>query len=81
MKKAKIDPNDPRTMELAFKTAELRKDLDAVLTKHGGRLQLGWQGKWAYLQVVFDKADTLALTLLKVRRDGKISYVFEAEEK
>ena len=68
-------------MELAFKATELRADLDAVFHKHGGRLVLGWEGKWAYLQVVFDKSDALAVTLLKVPRGGKLKLLTEVEER
>lgn len=81
MKKVKVDPNDPRTMELAFKAAEMRADLDGVFRKHGGRLVLGWEGKWAYMQVVFDRADSLAVTLLKVPRGGKLKLLTEVEER
>jgi len=80
-KKPKIDPADPRTMELAFKATEMRQDLDEVFRKHGGRLVLGWEGKWAYVQVVFDKYDALAVTLLKVQRGGKLKLLTEVEER
>lgn len=81
MKKQKIDPTDPYTMELAFKAAAMRADLDDVFRKHGGRLVLGWEGKWAYMQVVFDHADSLAVTLLKVPRGGKLKLLTEVEER
>lgn len=66
-------------MELAFKAAEFRQDLDALVEQYGARLQFGWQGKWAYLQVVFDDSGE-ALTLCRVSKNGKVRYQTEKEE-
>ncbi len=71
---------DAADMELAFKAAEFRKDFDALLDKHGCRLQLGWGGKWAYMQLVWPELDHKALTLAKVQKGGRLRVLTEAEE-
>ena len=67
-------------LDLAFRAAEFRKEFDALLTKHNCRLQLGWGGKWAYLQLVWPDNHAKALTLAKVQKGGKLRVITEAEE-
>jgi hypothetical protein len=71
----------PERVDLAFRALELRAELDALLAKHGAKLSLGWEGKYAYLQALFPEAGSNeALTLIKVRRDGRMTYLTTQEE-
>lgn len=68
--------------ELAFAAAALRKDLDEVLKKHGAKMVIGWQGKWAQLQFQFPALSTdTALTVVECTKGGKMRYILEEEEK
>lgn len=63
---------------------EFRKDLDALLTKHGLGIQIAHGGKWACLQLTFkdhpDIPPDLALTIVKVDRGKRQRYSLEIEE-
>lgn len=78
--KPKINP--ATEMELAFAAGEFRKELDALLKKHGAKMQIGWEGKWAYFQVVFPRiTNSLAATMIKTRKgDGACRYLNEDSE-
>ena len=78
----KKPPLTPERLELAYRAAALRKDLDDVLKKHGAKLVLGWQGKWAQLQFHFPALSTTeALTVVECTKGGKMRYIREEEEK
>lgn len=67
-------------LDLAFRAVEFRREFDTLLDKHGCRLQLGWDGKWSYLQVVWPDNNTKALTLAKIQKGSRVRVLTEAEE-
>ena len=78
---SKTPPLTPERLDLAFRATALRKDLDAVLGRHGAKLRIGWEGKWMVLQVHFPEIDSdEALTLIRADKRGKVRYFTEAEE-
>lgn len=88
-KKFRTDPTDPLHMELAFKAAEFRKEMDALLVRHNCRFGLGWgdnedknHRQEAYLQLHFldDPLKHAAVTILSVRKGRKLKYLIEVEE-
>ena len=81
-KRFKVDASNPEHMGMAFRAAEMRKDLDAVFEKHGFRLVLGWEGAHAYIQAIDPRAglEAPAVTLLTVRRGHKRVLKMEIEE-
>jgi hypothetical protein len=81
-KRFKVDPANPEHMDMAFRAAEMRKDLDDVFDKHGFRLVMGWEGSHAYIQAIDPRTgiDGPAVTLLTVRRGGKRVLKLEIEE-
>lgn len=74
-------PGDLATrIDVAHRALEFRTELDALLKRHGARVLLGWHGKHAKLQVRFPEAcGELALTLIEVRRDGRVRYRLDEE--
>lgn len=74
-------PLTPERFDLAFRAATFRKELDALMAKHGANLLIGWEGKWMVLQVHFpDIACDEALTLIRADKRGKVRYLREDEE-
>lgn len=75
-------PGDQATQfDVAHRALEFRTEFDALLKRHGARMLLGWHGKHAKLQVRFPEAsDDIALTLIEVRRDGRVRYRLDEEE-
>jgi hypothetical protein len=73
------DPRDPETFDLAFRAHAFRTELDALLDKHGMRLVLAHQGKWAHVQVQWPGASQ-AVSIMRTTRDGKVRYLTKAEE-
>lgn len=73
-------PFNAETMDAAFRAGEFRNELDALLTKHGARMVLGWHGAHAKLQVQFEAVHGLAVTIVDVRRGGSARYLTQVEE-
>lgn len=70
----------PTTMDAAFRAAAFRAELDALLTKHGMRLVLAHEGKWAHLQGQWPGIPDCAVSFMRVTRGGRIRYLLEAED-
>lgn len=71
----------PERLDLAFRAIAFRKDMDALMAKHGASLRIGWEGKWMILQVHFPEIDSdEALTLIRADKRGKVRYLREDEE-
>jgi hypothetical protein len=76
-----VKQSEKDNLILAIKAADFRKDLHEVITRHGGRLVLGWKGKSAKLQVQFPQDhEHKAVTILEVSRDGRVKYDVKVEE-
>lgn len=70
----------PETFDAAFRAAAFRVELDALLTKHGMRLVLAHEGKWAHLQGQWPDLPQCAVSFMRCTRGGKIRYLTEAED-
>lgn len=71
---------NPSTVDAAFRAAEFRAELDALLTKHGMRLVLAHEGKWAHLQGQWPDIPDCAVSFMRVTRGGRIRYLLESED-
>lgn len=76
MPKLKADEFD-----IAYRAVQFRTELDALLTKHGAKLLLGWEGKWAKVQVQFEEpASDRAVTIIETAKGKRTRYTQEIEE-
>ncbi|HEY4530122.1 MAG TPA: hypothetical protein VIG97_07315 [Luteimonas sp.] len=75
-------PGDAATkFDVAHRALEFRTELDALLQRHGARMLLGWDGKWAKVQVTFPEASGgIGLTIMETRKGGRVRYVQDIEE-
>lgn len=71
---------DPETFDAAFRAAAFRGELDALLKKHGMRLVLAHEGKWAHLQGQWPGIASCAVSFMRCTRGGRIRYLTEAED-
>lgn len=77
MKTPRIDPDQ---FDIAYRAVQLRTELDALLTKHGAKLLLGWEGKWAKVQFQFiEPASSLAVTIIETAKGKRTRYTQEVE--
>ena len=61
--------------ELTFKGIEFANELKALLDKHNAKLNLGFVGKVAAVQVEFhDFPSDLAITLVSVQKGRSVRY-------
>lgn len=71
----------PTKVDVAFRASVFRDELDALLTRHNARLLLGWNGKWAKLQVMFPEASQeTVVTIAETKKGGVVRYVTQEEE-
>ncbi len=79
----KTDKNlTPERVDVAFNAACFRDELDALLEKYKARLLLGWEGKWAKVQVMFPEASTeTVVTIVETAKGKRMRYVTQVEEK
>lgn len=79
---AKKLPGDKATqLDVAHRALDLRTDMDALLKKHGARMMLGWEGKWAKLQLMFPEASgEIVLTIIETKKGGRVRYRLDEEE-
>ena len=68
------------TFDAGFRAIEFRADLDALLTKHGMTMVLAHEGKWAHLQCQWPDLGTVAVSLCRASRGGKMRYLPQADE-
>jgi len=75
-------PGDKATqLDVAYRALDFRTELDALLKKHGVRMLLGWEGKWAKLQLMFPEASTeIVLTIIETKKGGRVRYRLDEEE-
>lgn len=68
-------------VDVAFHAAAFRDELDELLKRHNAQLLLGWNGKWAKLQVMFPQASQeTVITIAETKKGGLIRYVMQEEE-
>lgn len=71
----------PERVDVAFAAACFRDELDALLEKHNAKMLLGWDGKWAKVQVMFPEASqTTVVTIVETAKGKKMRYVLQKEE-
>ncbi len=75
-------PGDAATkFDVAHRALEFRAELDELLQRHGARMLLGWDGKWAKVQITFPEATGgLGLTIMETKKGGRVRYVQDIEE-
>lgn len=72
----------PTRIDLAFQASCLRDELDELLKRYDARLLLGWDGKWAKVQVMFPATSReTVVTIMETKRGGTAHYVLQEEEK
>lgn len=75
-------PGDPATQfDVAHRALSLRTELDEMLERHGARLLLGWDGKWAKVQIMFPEASSdIVMTIIETKKGGRARYTLDAED-
>jgi len=69
------------TFDAAYRAALFRVELDALLSKHGMRLVLAHEGKWAHLQGQWPDVAGCAVSFMRATRGGRVRYLTEAEDR
>lgn len=76
-----MKPKEAEKLLLGIQLDEFRISLERIQREHGLRIQLGWKGKHAYLQVVpIDGNIDRAGTVLKVTKGARMRWAFSDEE-
>lgn len=75
-----MKPKEAETLLLGIQLDEFRISLERIQREHGLRLQMGWMGKHAYLQVVPIEGGNRAGTVLRVTKGGRMRWAFTDEE-
>jgi hypothetical protein len=66
---------------IAFEASCFRDELDALLQKYNAHMGIGWDGKWAKVQVLFPQETTkLAVTIMETAKGKFTRYVLREEE-
>ena len=72
---------DPEKIDVAFNAAVFREELDSLMVKHKAQMLLGWDGKWAKVQVMFpDASKSTVVTLMETAKGKSIRYVLDVQE-